>query len=98
MTRTEAEVYRCRVKSEISRDFSLHFITVRWTGVFGSIESLLRTPIQYLNMENGTSDSSDPSSFLSEIIGAPVVVKLNSSVVYKGLLQNVDGYVVSCVL
>ena len=42
-------------------------------------------------MENGTSDSSDPSSFLSEIIGAPVVVKLNSSVVYKGLLQNVDG-------
>lgn len=49
-------------------------------------------------MENGTSDSSDPSSFLSEIIGAPVVVKLNSSVVYKGLLQNVDGYVVSCVL
>lgn len=45
------------------------------------------------NMENGAaSESADPSSFLTEIIGAPVVVKLNSSVVYKGLLQNVDGY------
>ena len=36
-------------------------------------------------MENGsTSDSKDPSGFLSDIIGAPVTVKLNSSVVYKG--------------
>lgn len=36
-------------------------------------------------MENGaSSDSKDPSGFLSDIIGAPVTVKLNSSVVYKG--------------
>lgn len=36
-------------------------------------------------MENGaTSDGKDPSGFLSEIIGAPVTVKLNSGVVYKG--------------
>lgn len=36
-------------------------------------------------MENGTpSDGKDPSAFLSEIIGAPVTVKLNSGVVYKG--------------
>ena len=35
-------------------------------------------------MENGASDSKDPSGFLSEIIGAPVTVKLNSSIVYKG--------------
>ena len=36
-------------------------------------------------MENSASiASSDPSSFLSEIIGAPVKVKLNSSVEYKG--------------
>lgn len=35
---------------------------------------------------NGASsgDSRDPSAFLSEIIGAPVTVKLNSGVVYKG--------------
>jgi len=26
----------------------------------------------------------DPSAFLSEIIGVPVTVKLNSGVVYKG--------------
>ncbi|KAI9850457.1 MAG: U4/U6-U5 snRNP complex subunit lsm6 [Thelocarpon superellum] len=44
-------------------------------------------------MENGaTSDGRDPSGFLSEIIGAPVTVKLNSGVVYKGELQSVDGY------
>ncbi|KAJ8114794.1 hypothetical protein OPT61_g3409 [Boeremia exigua] len=37
-------------------------------------------------------DSRDPSGFLSEIIGAPVTVKLNSGIVYKGDLQSVDGY------
>lgn len=37
-------------------------------------------------MENGTSsEGKDPSAFLSEIIGAPVTVRLNSGVVYKGL-------------
>ena len=30
------------------------------------------------------SDARDPSGFLSEIIGAPVTVKLNSGIVYKG--------------
>ncbi|CAI7615460.1 unnamed protein product [Penicillium glandicola] len=44
-------------------------------------------------MENvPTSEGKDPSVFLSEIIGAPVIVKLNSGVVYKGELQSVDGY------
>ena len=37
-------------------------------------------------MENGAaSEGKDPSAFLSEISGAPVTVKLNSGVVYKGL-------------
>jgi U6 snRNA-associated Sm-like protein LSm6 len=37
-------------------------------------------------MENGaSSEGKDPSAFLSEIIGAPVIVKLNSGVVYKGI-------------
>jgi hypothetical protein len=38
-------------------------------------------------MENGATSQAegrDPSGFLSEIIGAPVTVKLNSGVVYKG--------------
>lgn len=44
-------------------------------------------------MENGAAaEGSDPSSFLQEIIGAPVTVKLNSGVLYKGELQSVDGY------
>lgn len=33
---------------------------------------------------NGANDARDPSGFLSEIIGAPVTVKLNSGVVFKG--------------
>ncbi|KAE8348020.1 U6 snRNA-associated Sm-like protein LSm6 [Aspergillus coremiiformis] len=41
---------------------------------------------------NIASEGKDPSIFLSEIIGAPVTVKLNSGVVYKGELQSVDGY------
>lgn len=40
-------------------------------------------------MENGSSsEGKDPSAFLGEIIGAPVIVKLNSGVVYKG---NTEG-------
>lgn len=38
-------------------------------------------------MENGTfsqGEGKDPSAFLAEIIGSPVVVKLNSGVVYRG--------------
>jgi U6 snRNA-associated Sm-like protein LSm6 len=38
-------------------------------------------------MENGAisqGEGKDPSSFLSDIIGNPVTVKLNSGVVYKG--------------
>jgi U6 snRNA-associated Sm-like protein LSm6 len=38
-------------------------------------------------MENGAGDAKDPSGFLSEIIGAPVTVKLNSGAVYKGMQQ-----------
>lgn len=42
-------------------------------------------------MENGASSgSSDPSSFLTEIIGAPVKVKLNSSVEYRGRDLNLE--------
>lgn len=36
-------------------------------------------------MENGSAtEGKDPSAFLGEISGAPVTVKLNSGVVYKG--------------
>lgn len=41
--------------------------------------------LRSLNMENGSSsEGKDPSAFLTEIIGAPITVKLNSGVVYKG--------------
>lgn len=45
----------------------------------------LTPPAGLATMENGAaSEGRDPSGFLSEIIGAPVTVKLNSGVVYKG--------------
>jgi U6 snRNA-associated Sm-like protein LSm6 len=70
---------------------------VEWINLGASwiylIVSISTTSIHRLKMENGTpSDGKDPSAFLSEIIGAPVTVKLNSGVVYKGELQSVDGY------
>ncbi|ODQ68124.1 LSM-domain-containing protein [Nadsonia fulvescens var. elongata DSM 6958] len=34
----------------------------------------------------------DPSSFLSEISGKQVVVKITSGILYNGFLQTVDGY------
>ncbi|CAD0091874.1 unnamed protein product [Aureobasidium vineae] len=44
------------------------------------------------NAPTSINEARDPSGFLSEIIGAPVTVKLNSGVVYRGELQSVDGY------
>lgn len=46
-------------------------------------------------MENGNisqGEGKDPSSFLGDIIGNPVTVKLNSGVVYKGecLVHRID--------
>ena len=46
-------------------------------------------------MENGNisqGEGKDPSSFLGDIIGNPVTVKLNSGVVYKGecLVNRID--------
>lgn len=37
---------------------------------------------------NNPSEGKDPSAFLSEIIGAPVTVKLNSGVIYKGYIYQ----------
>jgi len=34
----------------------------------------------------------DPSDFLKQVIGRPVVVKLNSGVDYRGILACLDGY------
>ncbi|CUS13788.1 unnamed protein product [Tuber aestivum] len=40
-------------------------------------------------------ETSDPSTFLGEIIGAPITVKLNSGVEYKGANPSTSrGYVV----
>ncbi|CAE7248817.1 Lsm6 [Symbiodinium sp. KB8] len=36
--------------------------------------------------------SKGPSEFLKSIIGRPVQVKLNSGVVYKGILACLDGF------
>jgi U6 snRNA-associated Sm-like protein LSm6 len=33
-----------------------------------------------------------PSDFLKLVLGRPVIVKLNSGVVYKGILACLDGY------
>lgn len=63
------------------------------------LKSAFQTPLyptisNTLNMENGTTtqgEGKDPSSFLSEIIGNQVTVKLNSGVVYKGAWAISEG-------
>lgn len=37
-------------------------------------------------------NETDPSAFLSGIIGSSVVVKLHNGVQYSGNLQSIDGY------
>ena len=43
-------------------------------------------------MQSPLSTSKKPSDFLKQIIGKPVVVKLNSGVEYRGVLACLDGY------
>lgn len=35
---------------------------------------------------------SDPTAFLSDIIGSSVLVKLHNGIQYSGNLQSIDGY------
>lgn len=75
-----------------SQDTSSHFNSIfnpiqtpLFGGDLGRIDPLTT---KALEMENGpSSEGRDPSGFLSEIIGAPVTVKLNSGVVYKGMVH-----------
>jgi len=41
---------------------------------------------------NASCKMSTPSEFLKDLIGNPVVVKLNSGVDYRGILNCLDGY------
>ena len=43
-------------------------------------------------MDPKTTKKQNPSEFLRQIIGKPVVVKLNSGVDYRGILACLDGY------
>ena len=43
-------------------------------------------------MDQKTNREQNPSEFLRQIIGKPVVVKLNSGVDYRGILACLDGY------
>ena len=45
-----------------------------------------------LRLETMTSKRQNPNDFLKQIIGRPVVVKLNSGVDYRGVLTCLDGY------
>ena len=42
--------------------------------------------------EGTMSRRQNPNDFLKQIIGRPVVVKLNSGVDYRGVLTCLDGY------
>ncbi|EGW34590.1 U6 snRNA-associated Sm-like protein LSm6 [Spathaspora passalidarum NRRL Y-27907] len=37
-------------------------------------------------------EKTDPSKFLSDIIGSSVIVKLQNGINYTGNLQTIDGY------
>lgn len=45
-----------------------------------------------MSLASTVSKKRTPSDFLKDIIGQPVVVKLNSGVDYRGILACLDGY------
>lgn len=42
--------------------------------------------------EGSTVEQRTPRDFLNVVLGRPVVVKLNSGVVYRGILACLDGF------
>lgn len=44
------------------------------------------------SVANVSTLKKNPSDFLRQIIGKPVIVKLNSGVTYKGVLACLDGF------
>ncbi|KAK4527135.1 hypothetical protein GAYE_SCF35G5057 [Galdieria yellowstonensis] len=39
-----------------------------------------------------TTEKRNPADFLKQVVGKPVLVKLNSGVEYRGILACLDGY------
>ncbi|WPK23759.1 hypothetical protein PUMCH_001005 [Australozyma saopauloensis] len=49
-----------------------------------------RSSLNYFYIMSETK--TDPTNFLSSVIGSTIVVKLHNGVEYKGDLQSIDGY------
>jgi len=45
-----------------------------------------------VSSSSSSSSKRTPTDFLKSILGRPVVVKLNSGIVYRGILACLDGY------
>ena len=42
--------------------------------------------------KKSTSGAKNPSEFIKQVMGRPVIVKLNSGVTYQGILAGLDEY------
>lgn len=42
--------------------------------------------------QNGAEKKKSPSDFLKQVVGRPVIVKLNSGESYRGVLACLDGF------
>ena len=45
-----------------------------------------------MDEKSTTNVKRNPSDFLKQVIGKPVIVQLNSGVTYKGILACLDGF------
>lgn len=87
--------------SELRKDFSLYLViedlthkTVGGGWACGVTGVRVRIPAARFLIRIATMSlrKQTPSDFLKQIIGRPVVVKLNSGVDYRGVLACLDGY------
>ncbi len=52
----------------------------------------METPAEDTKVASSISVKRNPSDFLKQVIGKPVVVELNSGVTYRGILACLDGF------
>lgn len=66
---------------------------LRWQNSGAAARDLAGSPWRFLTrIVKMSLRKQTPSDFLKQIIGRPVVVKLNSGVDYRGVLACLDGY------
>lgn len=74
----------------IPLSYAVHFLSTAVLGL--ALPLFFTSSLQIFPFRIMSDSKTDPTKFLSSIIGSAVTVKLHNGVEYRGDLQSIDGY------